>query len=114
MIDPLIPLVNSVREQNGCKIPLKQNANLTMAAKHRIEYVFNGHWSHDGNWKEISSHYKGRYLGENLARNFDNDENVIFAWLISKTHREVMLDCKYTDTGVARKGSYYIQLFGKD
>lgn len=111
--DPIVDLVNKVREENGCKNPLKENTQLIKAAEERADWVAADHWTHDGNWKTINKYYHYHLAGENMARGWPDDQAVVNAWLESKTHREVMLNCSYVETGIGRSGSYIIQLFGK-
>jgi uncharacterized protein YkwD len=112
-IDSLVEVVNQVRADNGCKIPLKINSGLIEAAEERADYVSAGNWTHEGWTKTVGKHYRYHYAGENLARHFNSDRQIVDAWLNSKTHREVMLNCQYRETGVGRNGSYVVQLFGK-
>lgn len=112
-VDPLIEIVNQVRADQGCKYPLKTNAGLTKAAKERANYVSSGHWYHDGWTKTVSKYYRYSFAGENLARYYSNDRKIVEAWLGSKTHKDVMLNCAYRETGIGRNGSYTVQLFGK-
>jgi uncharacterized protein YkwD len=112
--DRLVDLANQERAKSGCKIPLRIDKDLMTAAQERAEYVANGHWTHDGNWAMISKYYKNySILGEDMARYFLTNEEVITAWLNSKTHKEVLLTCKYRDAGVGRFNTYTIMLFGK-
>lgn len=112
-VDPLIEIVNQVRADQGCKYPLKTNSGLTKAAKERADYVSSGHWYHEGWTKTVSKYYRYHYAGEVLARGYTDNKEVVKAWLNSKTHREVLLNCTYRETGVGRNGSYTVQLFGK-
>ena len=107
--DNLIKLANEVRAENGCETPLVYNHQLTQAAQARAEYVAGGHWTHDGNWETIWRYYKYRHVGENLARFFDNDRDIILAWMNSPTHRDVLLNGQYGESGVGRLGDYDVQ-----
>lgn len=111
--DSLLTVVNRVRAENGCNKPLKANAKLTQAAQERASYIADGHWSHDGYDKTVQKYYKYRYLGENLARDFNSDEAIVNAWLKSEAHRAVLLNCTYVETGIGRSGSYVAQEYGK-
>lgn len=111
--DSIVDIINQVRAESGCKKPLKEHAGLIKAAKVRADYVSAGNWTHDGNWKQIYPHYHYRYIGEDLARDWPDDQSVVNAWLNSKTHREVMLNCTYNEVGIGRNGSYVVSLFGK-
>lgn len=48
-----------------------------------------------------SAGYAYTEAGENLATNFTDSAEVVTAWMTSSTHRENILNAKYTDVGVA-------------
>lgn len=111
--DPIVDIVNEVRAEKGCKVPLKENSGLIQAAEERADYVSAGHWYHEGWIKTVGKYYRYSIAGENLARYYSNDRKIVEAWLGSKTHKDVMLNCAYRETGIGRNGSYTVQLFGK-
>jgi uncharacterized protein YkwD len=110
--DPIVAIVNQVRADNGCKTPLREVVKLRNAAEERADAITKN-WSHAGNWDTIAKYYQYKTAGENLAKGFSNDNDVVNAWLRSETHRKVMLNCKYTETGIGREGKYYVQVFAK-
>lgn len=67
------------------------------------------------------ANYSYQYAGENLAVNFIDSKDVTVAWMNSKTHRDNLLNSKYTEIGVATalgkyKGKdaiFVVQHFGK-
>lgn len=107
----LLTQVNSVRKASGCKQDLVVNEQLTAAAQERAEHIAAGNWSHEGYQEAVKRHYDYRLLGENLARNFSSDEEIVNAWMNSEKHRKVMLNCRYTETGIGRSGAYVAQEF---
>lgn len=111
--DSLTDRVNVVRAANGCETPLTTNSQLNLAAQERAQYVSDGHWTHDGVWETMKKYYRYQIAGENLARQFNSDEAIVNAWLNSPAHREVMLNCRYTEVGVGRYNGYVSQLYGK-
>jgi uncharacterized protein YkwD len=112
-VDPIVEIVNEVRKENGCKIPLKENSELITAAEERADYVSAGHWYHEGWIATVKKYYRYSSAGEVLARNYTDDRQIVDAWLASKTHRGVLLNCDYRETGIGREGTYTVQLFGK-
>lgn len=112
-VDPLVEIINQVRADNGCKVPLKINYKIIEAAEERADFVSDGHWYHDGWTKTLSKHYRYYTAGEVLARGFSDDRKIVEAWLNSKTHKDVILNCAFRETGVGRNGNYIVQLFGK-
>jgi uncharacterized protein YkwD len=72
--------------------------------------------------------YKGRKLAENIAAGQPTAQKVIAVWLKSAGHKRNMLDCDFTDTGLAlvvqgddlplagqsyAYHSYWVQVFGR-
>lgn len=65
-------------------------------------------WSHDGWQNHIRSHVEYKmWAGENLARNFENWEQVIEAWNKSEKHKEV-LDKPACFYGAAKYKNVYV------
>lgn len=64
--------------------------------------------------------YDYRYAGENLAVNFSESAHVRDAWLNSPSHRDNLLQDKFTEIGIAtaegyykgRKTTFVVQMFG--
>jgi uncharacterized protein YkwD len=111
--DSLLIEVNRVRAENGCKKPLVINENLAKAAQERAEYIAADHWYHDGYIETVKKYYRYQKLGENLARHFKTDVEIINAWLASPKHKDNLLNCKYVETGIGRSGAYVAQEYGK-
>lgn len=65
--------------------------------------------------------YKYQFAGENLAVNFVDSKDVTDAWMNSKTHRDNLLNSKYTEVGIStalgkykgRDAIFIVQHFGK-
>ena len=122
----LIELTNNERERMGLG-PLSENEALAKAAAAKAQNMFSeNYWAHfapSGKtpWDFIlGSGYKFTYAGENLAKNFYNSEDVVSAWMVSKTHKDNLLNPKYKDIGIAvvdgvlngQKTTLVVQEFG--
>lgn len=124
--EKLLLLTNEKRLAQGLK-PLKLNKKLAQAAKAKAAYMFtNNFWAHnapDGTtpWTFITKeNYDYLYAGENLAKDFENSEDVVEAWMNSPTHRDNILQEKYEDIGFAvengvlngEETTLVVQMFG--
>jgi len=126
-IQKLYELTNKEREKYNLP-PLNYNEKLSLAAYQKALDMFNkNYWAHFGPngetpWQFIlNAGYEYEYAGENLAKNFLFSENVIAAWMDSKTHRENILRKDYTDIGFAvvngtlngEPTTLVVQMFGR-
>jgi len=126
-IQKLYELTNKER-QNYNLPPLNYSEKLSKAAYQKALDMFNkNYWAHFGPngetpWQFIlNAGYEYEYAGENLAKNFLFSENVVSAWMNSKTHRENILKKDYTDIGFAvvngtlngEPTTLVVQMFGK-
>lgn len=107
--EELLQLTNKVRQEQGLP-PLAMNSRLAIAAENKAEDMFaKDYWAHnapDGRtpWVFIKgAGYNYVYAGENLARGFQNNQDVIDAWIASPTHRANVLSENYTEVGFAVK-----------
>ncbi|NCN07512.1 CAP domain-containing protein [Candidatus Falkowbacteria bacterium] len=106
---------------------LSPNARLTQAAVNKAQDLlanqYFAHTSPEGKkfsqWiKDVN--YKYFYVGENLAINFNKNEDVFQAWLNSPTHKENIIKPQYQEIGIAvLEGKYQnqqttivVQIFG--
>ncbi len=104
----IIKFTNDYRVLNGLP-PLKENTLLNFAAEAKIkdmfQYQYFAHESPFGvNVGELVEKTGYDYLavGENLAKgNFENDEALVKAWILSPGHRVNIVNPKYTEIGVA-------------
>lgn len=103
----VIELTNTERVKNGLS-PVKENEALNKAATLKAQNMFaENYWAHfapSGKtpWDFIlGSGYKFTFAGENLAKNFYNSDDVVQAWMNSKTHRDNLLNSNYRDIGIA-------------
>lgn len=105
--DELLILTNQKRQENGLP-PLSLNGQLNSAAQNKAnDMLSKNYWAHiapDGTtpWYFIkNSGYTYIYAGENLARGYNNANDVLNAWLASPTHRENIMSSKYNNVGFA-------------
>lgn len=100
----LLRQANMAREGLGA---LRTDQSLQSAAQRKAEDMAErGYFAHtdpDGKtpwqWVEESGYAYGS-VGENLAVNFDTAEEVVMEWLASPSHRENLLNERYTETGI--------------
>ncbi len=125
-VSEIIRLTNLERQQSGL-LPLTVNSKLTAAAQAKATNMFAlNYWAHVSPtgiqpWFFISqSGYAYRYAGENLARDFSDPQSVVQAWMNSPSHKDNLLNSRYTDIGVAvmdgslegRDTTLVVQMFG--
>ena len=123
----LLNSTNAERIKYGLE-PLVLNNQLMQAAQDKANDVFaKNYWAHyapDGTspWYFFQkANYQYLFAGENLAKDFDNSQAVVNAWMNSPTHRENLLKPEYQDIGFAiMEGTLQdqptvlvVQLFGK-
>ena len=121
----IISLTNERRISQGVR-PVKENQLLSQAAAAKAQDMLNqNYWAHfapDGKtpWQFITqTGYKYSVAGENLARDFDNANSVVVAWMNSPSHKQNLLDGSFTEIGVAVtegnlngvNGSLVVQMF---
>lgn len=132
-LDPLdykkiIEATNVERQKNGLK-PLSENSTLNASATYKavdmnIKQYFE-HESPDGkNIEDLANNFNYEYatIGENLALgSFDQEIEIVTAWMNSPGHRANILNTKYTQIGIGLvKGTweghevwFAVQHFGK-
>ena len=102
----VIRLTNVQRVANGLA-PVKENSILDSAALAKgNDMLAKGYWAHfapDGTspWSFfIGFGYKYKYAGENLARDFQDANSAVNAWMNSPSHKENILNPNYMDIGI--------------
>lgn len=122
----LIEMTNFHRKEIGLN-PLTPNIRLNQAAVNKARDILSkqyfSHTSEDGKkfsqWiKDVNYDYF--YVGENLAIDFENNQEVFDAWLASPDHRANIEKSQYQEIGLAAlKGKFdnhstivVVQLFG--
>ncbi len=106
-IDGLLEKTNQERQKAGLS-NLVLNKELNQAALAKAQDMFNDqYWAHtapDGKqaWDFIKeAKYVYKYAGENLARDFNNDSEVVEAWMNSPSHRDNIVNEEFTQMGLA-------------
>lgn len=106
-VDQVVGLTNQYRQEMGFST-LRLDPVLSEAARQKAEDMFaDGYWAHvapDGTtpWDFIrTAGYEYVYAGENLAKDFQDSEKVVAAWMDSPSHRQNVLNGNYRDIGVA-------------
>jgi hypothetical protein len=102
----VIRLTNVQRAANGLSA-LSESSILDAAALAKgNDMLAKGYWAHfapDGTtpWSFfLSFGYKYKYAGENLARDFQDANSAVNAWMNSPSHRENILNPNYNDIGI--------------
>lgn len=126
-VSDLIAQTNNERSKQGLP-PLQEDARLNAAAQAKAQNMFEenywAHYSPSGKdpWGFIQgAGYQFSYAGENLARNFETAPEVVAAWMASPTHRDNIVNNKYSNVGMAvaegmingQKTILVVQEFGK-
>jgi hypothetical protein len=123
----LVDLTNVNRTSNNVStlsISSVLEAAAQMKANDMAKKGYFAHTSPEGlepwHWFEQSG-YDYAYAGENLAVNFSDSIDVEAAWMKSPTHRENILNGKFTEIGIATAKGFYngretvfvVQMFGR-
>lgn len=126
-IEKIIEGTNIERQKAGLSA-VTYNAQLSEAARAKAQNMFaENYWAHfapsgKDPWGFMkAAGYKFSYAGENLARNFSNSDDMVAAWMASPTHRENLLNSRYSDIGIAveegvlqgQKTTLVVQMFGR-
>lgn len=103
----IVNLLNKNRLSHGLN-PLTENRKLDEAAQMKAQdMIANGYFSHQSPrgitpWFWFGRvDYKYVYAGENLAVGFADSKNLYEAWYNSSSHRENLLNPKYSEVGSA-------------
>lgn len=103
--------VNSFRQQSDL-VELKNDDRLCGEAEVRLEEI-KVRWAHDmEDLYRIRKEYKYKVVGENLAKNFNNEKDLTNAWYNSKTHKANILG-NYTHACIKCDDSSCVELFRK-
>lgn len=126
-VDDLLKYTNSRREAAGVS-KLTTNSHLAAAARKKAEHMFkNNYWAHVSPsgvepWSFILAEgYDYLYAGENLAKNFNSSKDVVDAWYKSPSHKENLINDRYTEVGFAAvngvldgyETTLVVQMFGR-
>lgn len=126
-VEEVIRLTNVEREKQGLP-PVSEDPRLNAAAQAKAQNMFEenywAHYSPSGKdpWGFINgAGYEFSYAGENLAKSFYESDEVVKAWMASKTHKENILNKHYSNIGIAvvegtlngEKTTLVVQEFGR-
>lgn len=103
----VLAYVNVIRQESGIA-PLIVHPALEQAATQKAAHMIEaGYWDHTDPrsgttpWQFIdATDYRYSKAGENLARDFDDSQQVTEAWMASPPHRANILEPAYTHTGI--------------
>ncbi len=106
-IDEVIRATNNERAGAGLK-PLVYNEKLADAARRKAANMFSeNYWAHNSPsgkspwvWFKDAG-YSYSFAGENLAKDFGDTSRMMSAWMASPTHKENIVNSKYSEMGVA-------------
>jgi uncharacterized protein YkwD len=123
----LLQLVNDTR-QRGCNcgptymppvgVVIWNNQLGTSAQMHSNDMLTNNYFSHTGldgsspGDRIRLAGYNWRKYGENIAKGYSSEQEVINAWILSEDHCRNIMDPDFREMGVARAGVYWTQEFG--
>jgi hypothetical protein len=105
--EKIVALTNAEREKLGLS-QLQVSPLLSEAAERKAADMFAfDYWAHispSGRtpwsfFKEVG--YSYTVAGENLAKDFSNPDSVVQAWMKSPTHKDNIVDGRFSDIGVA-------------
>lgn len=102
--DQVVTMVNEQRVAAGCEA-LTVDGSMTAFADEQVKFMANGGGL-------VHSRLGDPIFAENLSQGYTDPEAVVNAWLDSAVHKRNILNCGYTDTGVAFSGDFVVQVFG--
>jgi len=106
-IDSLISETNNARLESGADIVILNDVLSTAARAKAVDMFEYNYWAHTSPsgtepWDFIIGEgYDYIFAGENLARDFATSKGVVKAWLESPSHRDNLLNPRYTEMGLA-------------
>jgi|GEM_PF-1447794 len=124
----MLRAVNALRA-NGCQCgqdfispvdTLVWSEALRVAAERRAvdmhHHNYFDHLSADGTspiMRAKQAGYDGEYVGENIARYYDNVAGVVQGWQESESHCRLMMDTLYNEMGAGQSGGYWVLNLGR-
>ncbi|MEU6214935.1 CAP domain-containing protein [Streptomyces sp. NPDC047023] len=112
----VVTLVNQERAKAGCG-PLAVHTKLLTAARNHSQDMAEHGMSHTGSdgstvgQRVSGAGYTWGSLGENVAAGQRTAEQAVSSWMKSEGHRASILNCSYTETGVAVVDHHWTQVF---
>ncbi len=112
--------LNDIRLDAGVGA-VTENATLNQIAQgHAEDQVANNYFAHldrtggTAGDRALAGGYDYRYIAENIARGFNDEDAVIDAWMASPGHVENMLDVRAEEFGVGREDTTWVLLLGSE
>lgn len=107
----VLELINQARRDNGCNNDLAFSAKLNASAdRHSSDMALHDFFSHTGSdgssagLRAEQAGYGYSELAENIAAGYNTPQKVVTAWMGSSGHRQNILNCELSETGI---GHYY-------
>ncbi len=106
-INEVVSATNNERIKAGLPT-LSYSEKLADAARRKADNMFSeNYWAHNSpsgkspwTWfKAVGYNYL--YAGENLAKDFGSTDRMVSAWMASPTHRDNIVNAKYSEIGLA-------------
>ena len=111
----MLTLVNEERYIRGIPSVIELKHLDTGAYSRAIDLKNKNQWSHKGYVEAIDSTlwYPSERgdIGENLAKNFKNEETVMKAWMNSPMHKELILQSRFKYIGIGHYKNYWVLWF---
>ncbi|MFB7663571.1 CAP domain-containing protein [Kitasatospora sp. NPDC056138] len=115
----ILALENAARAQQGCPA-LNENGQLTQAAQvHSTDMANNNFFSHTGSDGSDIATRAARAgfspsipTSENISSGATSSQAVFDGWMGSAPHRAAILNCSWTQTGIAGSGTLWTQVLG--
>jgi uncharacterized protein YkwD len=124
MADQVLQLVNLERVAAGLA-PVVENPILAqVAGDYACRMIENNFFAHEDPYngyragdRALAAKYRFYLIGENLAAGHETPAQAMREWMNSATHREVVLDPRWSEVGIAVRtggeyGIYWVQEFG--
>lgn len=107
----VLELINQARRANGCNNDLVFAVRLNASAdRHSSDMALRDFFSHTGSdgssagVRAEQAGYSYSELAENIAAGYNTPQKVVNAWMGSSGHRQNILNCELSETGI---GHYY-------
>jgi uncharacterized protein YkwD len=88
------------------------------AQQHVVDMENNGFMTHNGSngsavgQRATNADYIWRSIAENIAQGLDQAEQVYLLWVESRAHCNNIMSDKHTEMGAAKRGNYWVVVFG--
>lgn len=107
---------NSERLTQGLSPLMANSTCVRMAQEHAFDMVRRGYFSHDSPTETFSQRTEryglaGNWVGENIARGFEDTGSILSMWMSSSGHRSNILNANYRSLGVGKFQDYWVQCF---